>query len=79
MNDTSAPDLILENAKITTLDRAQPEGRLVGGSPVNEQADRLAGAEAWPALSKLMFRGKQQGRDAIQVFAGHPERLAAGR
>src|SRR2546422_5204945 len=38
MNDTSAPDLILENAKITTLDRAKPEatslvvknGRIVG-------------------------------------------------
>src|SRR2546429_7343675 len=27
MNDTSAPDLILENAKITTLDRAKPEAR----------------------------------------------------
>src|SRR5882762_6459140 len=25
MNDTSAPDLILQNAKITTLDRAKPE------------------------------------------------------
>ena len=44
MNDTSAPDLILENAKITTLDRAKPEatslvvknGRIVGVDDAEE-------------------------------------------
>src|SRR5437773_4470856 len=44
MNDTSAPDLILENAKITTLDRAKPEatslvvknGRIVGVDDAGE-------------------------------------------
>src|SRR5258708_21410091 len=44
MNDTSAPDLILENAKITTLDRAKPEatslvvknGRIVGVDDTEE-------------------------------------------
>src|SRR5438309_2079628 len=44
MNDTSAPDLILENAKITTLDRAKPEatnlavkdGRIVGVDNADE-------------------------------------------
>src|SRR6478672_11436337 len=44
MNDTSAPDLILENAKITTLDRTKPEaaslvvknGRIVGVDDAEE-------------------------------------------
>src|SRR3989475_3977894 len=44
MNDTFAPDLILENAKITTLDRAKPEatslvvknGRIVGVDDAEE-------------------------------------------
>src|SRR6266581_3433111 len=44
MKDTSAPDLILENAKITTLDRAKPEatnlvvknGRIVGVDDAEE-------------------------------------------
>src|SRR6266446_5641044 len=44
MNNTSAPDLILENAKITTLDRAKPEatslvvknGRIVGVDDAEE-------------------------------------------
>src|SRR5438552_6102026 len=44
MNDTSAPDLILESAKITTLDRAKPEatslvvknGRIVGVDDAGE-------------------------------------------
>src|SRR3989441_9361913 len=44
MNDPSAPDLILENAKITTLDRAKPEatslvvknGRIVGVDDAEE-------------------------------------------
>src|SRR5260221_1195219 len=44
MNATSAPDLILENAKITTLDRAKPEatslvvknGRIVGVDDAEE-------------------------------------------
>ena len=51
----------------------------MGNSSVNEQADRLAGPEALPAPGTLLCRGESQGRDAIQVLASNPQRLAAGR